>query len=340
MPVQKYPSASLTHWYQGAYPGTPMDVNVVVLHTTEGRTLPGYGGGASAPTLTAVPDFTARRLRWFQHFDIDTSARALVNLPGGVETNTLNVCQVELVGTCDPHTHAAWAGAEHIYWPQAPGWALAELAVFLRWMRDQHGVPLSGPKLWPAYPASYGATTARMTYAQWNAFTGVCGHLHVPESTHGDPGAIDFPKLIALATGTTEENDMALTADDISKVAAATVNHLIAGGGALEDSDLDRVWKRDVIPAATPPYNNPDYFAADQTTIANTTWTATYAQYTQVMAGREILARVKDLQAAAGGVVLTEEQIAVLAAQVAAAPGLTDAIAAKVADLLAARLAE
>lgn len=222
--LQRYPGADQTHRYQGVYGGDLMEVNVVVLHTTEGRTLPDYGGGASAPNLTAVPDFAARKLRWFQHFDIDISSRALVNKPGGVATNTLNVCQVELVGTCDPATHRQWGTSPHIYWPEAPEWALAELAVFLRWMNGQHGVPLVGPKSWPAYPGSYGATGTRFSFAEWNAFAGVCGHMHAPENDHGDPGALDFTHLLALAKGTTtEEDDVALTTDDINKIAAAVL---------------------------------------------------------------------------------------------------------------------
>lgn len=217
---QKYPGASLSYWHQDVYGGDLMEVNVVVLHTTEGRSLPDYGGGASAPNLTGVPDFAAKKLRWFQHFDIDRSSRALRNLSGGVETNTLNVCQVELVGTCDPATHAQWekGGLAHIYWPEAPDWALNEVAAFLAWMNAQHGVPLTGPAKWPAYPTSYAnGGGQRMTGAQWNDFKGVCGHMHVPENDHGDPGAINFGKLIALAKGgTTEEDPMAgITRQDI-----------------------------------------------------------------------------------------------------------------------------
>lgn len=199
---QHYPGADRTHWYQKRWPGDAMEVNVVVLHTTEGRTLPDYDGGRMAPNLTAVPDLTARRLSWFQHFDIDVSSRALVNLPGGVETNTLNVCQVELVGTCDPVTHRKWtdAGKAHLYWPEAPQWALRELARFLAWMHEEHEVPLSGPELWPPYPKSFGSRAGqRMSGREWNAFNGVCGHTHVPENQHGDPGAIDFDGLIRFA---------------------------------------------------------------------------------------------------------------------------------------------
>lgn len=180
---QYYPGADRSHWYQGKFGGSRMDVNVLVLHTTEGRSLPDYQGGAVAPNLTAVPDFTAQKLRWYQHFEIDISSRALVNLPGGVETNTLNVCQIELVGTCDPETHVKWQSQPHIYWPKAPDWALKEVAVFIRWLNAHHNVPLSGPSLWPPYPTSAGnGGGQRMSFARWNAFHGICGHMHVPEN--------------------------------------------------------------------------------------------------------------------------------------------------------------
>ncbi|MFD6287570.1 peptidoglycan-binding protein [Streptomyces sp. NPDC060205] len=207
---QRYPSASRTNWYQDDFGGDPMQVNVVVLHTTEGSALPGYGGGASAPNLTAVPDLAAKKLKWYQHFDIETSSRALVNLAGGVETNTLNVCQVELVGTCDPTTHTKWkaAGRAHIYWPDAPDWALQGVARFLSWMHEEHGVPLSGPKSWPAYPTSYAnGGGQRMSGAKWTAFKGVCGHLHVPENVHGDPGAIDFARILKYAKADLDVDD-------------------------------------------------------------------------------------------------------------------------------------
>ncbi|MFI6609271.1 peptidoglycan-binding protein [Streptomyces sp. NPDC050507] len=176
-----------------------MNVNTIVLHTTEGTSLPTYDGGAVAPNFTAVPDFKNQRLNWFQHFDFDVSSRALVNLSGGVQTNTLNVSQVELTGTCDPKAHAKWKGA-HIYWPEAPAWALRDLAAFLAWAHTEHGVPLSGPSKWPAYPTSYAnGGGQRLSFAAWSAFSGICGHMHAAENVHGDPGAIDFPELIRLA---------------------------------------------------------------------------------------------------------------------------------------------
>lgn len=297
---QKYPGASTAYFYQNTYGGSLMEVNVVVLHTTEGRSLPTYGGGASAPNLTAVPDLAAKRLRWYQHFDIDRSSRALVNLSGGVETNTLNVCQVELVGTCDPKTHKSWGAAEHIYWPEAPGWALAELAGFLSWMHAEHGVPLSGPSRWPAYPTSYAnGGGQRMTGAQWNAFKGVCGHMHVPENEHGDPGSIDFPKLIALAKGTTvpEEDPMA---------------------GMTKQDVFDAVWKLDAVAAPNT--------AADRQT--NPTWQA--QSYL-----KDIGNRVRAMDARTAAQQATIDQLVKAVAQLAAQQADLDP-AAIIAELKAA----
>lgn len=119
---QRYPGASTTYWYGSTYPGSAMETNVIVWHSTEGTSLPSYSGGAVAPNLTAKPDFAAKRLVWYQHYDFDVSSRALVNKAGGVETNTLNACQVEIVGTCDPATHTKWtaAGYQHLYTPDLP----------------------------------------------------------------------------------------------------------------------------------------------------------------------------------------------------------------------------
>lgn len=198
------PADTETAWYQDNYPGSTITPNCGVLHTTEGSSLPGYSGGASAPNYTAVPIFREARLQWFAHFPDEKSSRALRNLTGGVETNTLNVIQVELVGTCDPRAHADWTrkGVKHIFWPEAPDWALRDLARFMVDMKKRHNIPLDGPRAarWVAYPESYGEGGQRFTFAEWRAFQGWCGHQHVPENTHGDPGALDFPKLLAIAT--------------------------------------------------------------------------------------------------------------------------------------------
>ncbi|WP_405769339.1 hypothetical protein OG539_32880 [Actinacidiphila glaucinigra] len=205
---QKYPGASTAYFYQSKYAGNAMESNVIVWHSTEGTSLPSYGGGAEAPNFTAKPDFKAKRLVWYQHFDFDTSARALVNKAGGVETNTLNVCQVEVVGTCDPATHKRWGSTPHLYTPELPDWAIRDLAAFAKWANANHGVPLSSGLTFKAYPGSYGANGVRMTGGQWTGFTGHCGHQHVPENDHGDPGAFPMAAILSAAkNGTTEEED-------------------------------------------------------------------------------------------------------------------------------------
>lgn len=192
-----------TAWYQDNFPGSAMKPNCGVIHTTEGTSLPGYSGGAVAPNYTAVPNFKEKRLHWYAHFPDERSSRALVNAPGGVETNTLNAVQVELVGTCDPSTHRAWArqNRPHIFWPEAPDWALIELARFLVDMHKRHGIPLDGPKdsRWHPYPDSAGPGGQRFSFAEWSAFNGWCGHQHVPENVHGDPGHFPFSKLVSFA---------------------------------------------------------------------------------------------------------------------------------------------
>ncbi|MGA5035082.1 hypothetical protein ACPB8P_31630 [Streptomyces cellulosae] len=202
---QRYPGASTTYWYGSKYPGSAMESNVVVWHTTEGTSVPTYDGGSSAPNFTAMPDFTAKRLVWYQHFDFDVSSRALVNKAGGVQTNTLNVVQVEIVGTCDPATHTKWqkAGRAHLYTPELPDWAIRDLAAFAKWAHENHNVPLTSGVTFKAYPSSYGNSSVRMSYSQWNNYRGHCGHQHVPENDHGDPGLLPMAAILARAKGTT-----------------------------------------------------------------------------------------------------------------------------------------
>ena len=242
---QKIPGANQSYFYgAGRYSGSDMEVNCGVVHTTEGMTLPSYNGGAMAPTVTGVPDIKARRIRWYQHYDVDESARALANKLGGVETNTANVFQIELVGTCDDSKKTSWsgkkAGVDYLHWPTAPDWALAEVAWLVRWLHDYHNVPLTCVSTWLAYgkdsrrpgvtPASYGASPARMSQSAWRSFKGWCGHQHVPENDHGDPGSMNFARVIQLAKGepTTEEDPLA---------------------GMTKQDIYDAVWKTDQVAA-------------------------------------------------------------------------------------------
>lgn len=241
--IQRYPGASTAYWYQSAYPGDAMESNVIVWHSTEGRSLPSYDGGTLAPNFTAVPDFAARRLKWYQHFDFDTSSRALRNAAGGVQTNTLNVTQVEIVGTCDPTTRAKWvrAGYAHLYMPELPDWAIRDLSAFARWAHDQHGVPLTSDVTFKAYPSSYGTNGVRMSAAKWTQFSGHCGHQHVPENDHGDPGLFPMAAILTAAKGgTTEEYEVTLTAAELKDIAVAVWAHKLTSPTAAPGTDPTR----------------------------------------------------------------------------------------------------
>ncbi|MFL6096080.1 MAG: hypothetical protein ACJ71Y_11580 [Blastococcus sp.] len=242
--AQRYPGASTAYWYGAKYPGSAMEVNVICWHSTEGTSLPSYDGGSMAPNFTAKPDFAAKRLVWYQHFDFDVSSRALRNLAGGVETNTLNVGQVEIVGTSDPATHTKWAqaGIQHLYMAELPDWAIRDLATFAKWANANHGVPLSSGLTFKPYPSSYGANGVRMTNTQWTNFNGHCGHQHVPENDHGDPGAFPMVAILAAAkNGTTQEDDpmAGITKQDIADSVWRTDN---IKAGSTEKDPKNTTW--------------------------------------------------------------------------------------------------
>ncbi|MGV9588303.1 hypothetical protein [Streptomyces tendae] len=256
---QKIPGASQAYFYgNGQYSGSSMEVNCGVVHTTEGRTVPSYGGGSMAPTVTGLPDFKSRKIRWYQHYDVDESARALANKLGGVETNTANVFQIELVGTCDDKYKMSWsgkrAGADYLHWPTAPDWALAEVAWLVRWLNANHGIPLTCVSNWLAYgkdsrrpgvtPASYGANPARMSMSAWRNFKGWCGHQHVPENDHGDPGSLNFARIIQLAKGgnAAPDKEEALVADKNDVTVLFTTDGILSSPDGAKDAKGNKFW--------------------------------------------------------------------------------------------------
>ncbi|GAB2714359.1 hypothetical protein GCM10027072_02830 [Streptomyces bullii] len=156
-----------------------------------------------------------------------------------------------------------------------------------------------GEDPWPAaqLEAIERAAAAVCRYHGWTERS-VIGHLE------WQPGKVD-PRGFTMASmrdrvaerlthpagwNSDEEDDMALTNDDVKRVADAVVAKLLAGGGVLEGGDLDRVWSRDVIPAARPPYANTDY-------EQNKTWTPKYTLQTTAEHSREAVARLEEVQA-------------------------------------------
>lgn len=208
-----YPGADAkTQWWQKTIGGSTISPNVLIWHTTEGPSFPSsgiYRNGATAPNITVRINIASRTMSVRQHFGADCSARALENRAGGVQTNTANAFQVEVVGTCDPRYRKKWgglvAGRDYLYLPDAPDWALELLADIPRWLHAEWpGFPIAdaAPRGWKAYPASYGtASGQRLSGAEWNKVKGMLGHQHVPENSHGDPGNLNIKTIVAAAKG-------------------------------------------------------------------------------------------------------------------------------------------
>jgi len=156
----------------------------IVLHSTESSTyasaLATYRSTGNSPHFTA--SLETGTFQVFQHVPLDRSASALEHRPGTCETNHQSAVQIEVV-----------AFAAKPAWPQG---LVDGVGTLLAWIAAQTGVPPVTPQ-WLPYPQSYGQSRVRMSPATWLAFAGVCGHEHVPNQSHGDPGAIPIDALLA-----------------------------------------------------------------------------------------------------------------------------------------------
>lgn len=174
-----YPSAdkSVKGNSAGTYTGGPFKG---VLHTTEGTSASGaisaFKNNNSWPHF--LVDYTGKV---WQFIDTTVPARALRNLSGGVETNRDSAIQIEVVGFAGkPNEH--------------PATQINALKSLMRWIETTVGVKPVGPGR--NFASAYGQNSLRFTNAEWDGFNGWCGHCHVPENLHWDPGAIDLKALL------------------------------------------------------------------------------------------------------------------------------------------------
>lgn len=163
-----------------------------VLHSTEGLSIESavgaYSTGGVPPQCTIDP---AQR-RKAQHIDTDRSAYAVINQPGGVETNRWRAIQVEIVMFADEAKAQQYGG---LYVGDLTDEHYAFIRSCLFELQADKPFTFDGPDF-VAYPASYGFHAAqRMTAEEWRVFNGTCGHEHVLENDHGDPGALDRARL-------------------------------------------------------------------------------------------------------------------------------------------------
>lgn len=159
-------------------------VTVGVLHTTESsRFVPAKGsyfGHQNYPHFTVANQDGV--FKCWQHISIRQAAKALSNDAGGVQTNREGVIQIEVVGKASsPFTKDPVL--------------VAGLSALMRWIESQTSIPRKcGVKFWAG---KYGEQVPeRMLFDAWRKYAGWCGHQHVPENEHYDPGAIDITKLL------------------------------------------------------------------------------------------------------------------------------------------------
>jgi len=176
--VERYPNA---RWDGipgvGPFKGGPYRG---VLHSTEGSS---YAGARAAYLKSRVsPHFTIGTEGCWQHVDLTQASSALVNIIGGVETNRLSAIQIEVIGF-----------AAKPDWPDQLVVAVRDLMI---WIEDQTGIKPWAPTEWGGSDAYGIHARYRMSPESWLRFDGWCGHQHVPENEHWDPGRMPIARLL------------------------------------------------------------------------------------------------------------------------------------------------
>lgn len=214
------PGCDRTAWFADDYPQPLVTPEKVVLHSTEGGTLPSYSGGASAPQVTLDP----WRRRRYQHFPLNMPARALLNPASTpVSENRDGAVQIEIIGYSDGNYAVKHGNAEYDLdrlTDDDYDWLGQEIAAIC----EATGIrPVLTDKPWIEYPASWGLhTPSRMSSAEYDSFRGICAHKHVSGNDHGDAD-LDPDRLQAAVTRHSAASDPKIAAEQ------AELNAALAG---------------------------------------------------------------------------------------------------------------
>jgi hypothetical protein len=192
-----------------------------VLHTTESFDWPTYRNWTVEPHVTVKP-VPGVGIVIHQHVPFSRASFSLVHAAGATPTNTARAFQIELIGT-------SAAGGPGYYWPDADDVVLAALyAELIEPLSTSYGIPVPAlsPVAFQAYPASYGpkgaSNTVRLSQAAWDVYTGWCGHQHVPENVHGDPGAFPWARMMEAVMLTPADKAWIQSAISVGVAAAVT----------------------------------------------------------------------------------------------------------------------
>jgi hypothetical protein len=176
----------------GSFTGGPPKF---VIHTTEGGGLPSYQDGATAPHTTFRFLGTSGDCEIYSHTPMNVAARSLRNLDGGVQTNRDSVVQMEIIGSC-VNSIAVKYGI--LFIPGINDAMKRTLAGVIKEQCILNGIPvrpLPSNKWIPYDGRDHGQ---RMSYSEWDNFSGICGHEHVPENNHLDPAELDLTTYFDL----------------------------------------------------------------------------------------------------------------------------------------------
>lgn len=151
----------------------------LVWHTTEGTSLPNYGG--SSPHFTLDPADG----RLWQHIPLNRAARAL--MAGG--PNFWNTIQVELIGYADTDLakRRGTPARAVVNWPDGHYSRIAELA---RWIEANFDVPRKCSVRFASHTAHLASLDAVKSYV------GHIGHQHINGNTHWDPGLLKIDRVL------------------------------------------------------------------------------------------------------------------------------------------------
>lgn len=253
-------------WYPGAVKADLGDAGPYlggpyrgVIHTTEGSS---YAGAlASYKTNGSNPHFTIKGRECWQHCPINRASRAMRNLPGGVETNRWSAVQIEVVG------YAA-----------NPDWSPETIETTRRlmtWIEKQTGIRPAAPRFLSNRDGFIARLDApqRMGNQAWLRWDGWCGHQHVPENTHWDPGTIPITALL-IREPLTQENPKPQGAPMANAPFACILVH--PNGGYLEVGEDGGVFAWGEPPA--PFFGSLGGVSLNQP-IVDAAWTPDYGGY-------------------------------------------------------------